>query len=166
LVEHPELQRFDDVGLPMHLALHKLEFSWDEYKKADQGEHIVIISETQPGITSVITETRDGRRIANLYEVPIDALTMMLQVTPEPMRLYVAQTLQMSLQYPEYLTEESYWLLSEMVAHPEMNPQRKERLLSLHTVLGLCLEYGLGQEWIAAVWDSQGVVKNGNSSDQ
>jgi hypothetical protein len=109
----------------------------------------------QPGISSVVTETSDGKRIANLIQIPADTLTEVALVTPKDLQLDVAHTLQVVLHYPEYLTEESYWMMGEIVASPKTEPNSRERIACLHKALGICLEYGLNQKWIFKVREEQ-----------
>ena len=148
LAAHPELQRFDEIGLPMHQALQMLEMTEEFSDGTHEGERILMVSEVQPGISSVTTETSAGKRIANLYEIPPDTLSTLILVTPADLQIVIPKTLQVSLHYPEYLTEESYWLMAEIISYPKISLERKQRMIPLHKALGICLEYGLNQEWI------------------
>jgi hypothetical protein len=148
---HPELRKFDDVGMPMHEALSMLLISGQALGDSDNSEHIIMISEMQPGISSVVTENSEGKRIANLFEIPADILTQMAIIAPKDIQLCVAQSLQTALHHPEYLTAESYWMLAEMVSSPNTKEETKPKLARLHKALGICLEYGLDMGWILKI---------------
>jgi hypothetical protein len=162
LAEHPELQRYEEVGLPMHEALQMLEINEQVSSDTHIAERVVMISEMQPGMASVVTETSEGKRIASLFEIPADTLSMMILVAPADLQMLIAQTLQVSLHHPEYLTEESYWFLDEMVSSPKTSPEGKQRLIRFQKALGLCLEYGLNQEWISKIRERHNKVVKEN----
>lgn len=149
LAAHPELHPFAEVALPMHEAVNMLLSVEQSNQSEFAGNAILSIQEYKPGISAVLTEGVDGKRVMDLYEVPADVLSELVIEAPGEIRGYIAPTLQVGLHHPEYLTVECYWLLDQLVKSERTEPGVAQKLARLQAAVGVCLEQGYDAEWIA-----------------
>jgi len=151
LTAHPELHPFAEVALPMHEAINMLI----SVERSNQSEYatdtVLSIQEYKPGISAVLTEAADGKRVMDLYEVPAEVLSKLIARSPKNIVAYIAPTLQVGLHHPEYLTVECYWLLDQLVSSERTEPATAQKLSLLQGSLGICLERGYDSDWIAGI---------------
>jgi hypothetical protein len=148
---HPELHPYAEVALPMHEAINMLLMVQQSNGADPTGWKILSIQEYKPGISAILVEDQDGKRIMELYEVPAEVLTEIVVDAPDETRAYIAPTLQVGLHHPEYLTVQSYWMLDLLVKSGRMEPLAAQKVSRLQAALGACLERGYDGEWIAGI---------------
>ncbi|MFQ5342293.1 MAG: hypothetical protein ACE5F6_12175 [Anaerolineae bacterium] len=149
VAQHPELMEYHQFAFPLHEALGKLMIVT---KSEAETACVEMVQEMSPGVSVVITWSPEGKRIANVYQAPADVLSRMIvrmlqEGHPSARVLDVCNTLQVALHHPDYLTEQSYWMLQVMTRNEEKDRVVKV-LRRLHEAMEICLEEGLDSRWI------------------
>lgn len=145
LEQNPELEEFHLVVNPMHEALF-MGLSGLSQQNSDP-EGIEEIREDPTGISVVVTRDMSGTRVANVFEVPATVLTnIALQASSAQAAMDAFVVLQIALHHPEFLTEQSYWMLQVIVEEEGKRGNANRPFLErIRQALELCLENRLVQ---------------------
>jgi hypothetical protein len=113
-------------------------------------EGIEEIREDPAGFSVVLTRETSGARAANLLEMPATVLTSIAsQTSSAQAAMDVFIILQVALHHPEFLTEQSYWMLQVIVEEEGKRGNEKRPLLErICQALGFCLDKGLDRGFI------------------
>jgi hypothetical protein len=149
LEEHPELQGYAGVALPMHKALSMLLIA--ESSAESSKRKVIAVSEFQPRISAVISLDSEGNRVAELIEIPPHVLAQILLVAPAEIQPYIPLTMQVSLHHPDYLTEESCMLMAVMTNSPQIDIELKRKISVFQAALEICVKNGMNRERIMQI---------------
>lgn len=149
LEQNPPLEEFHLVVIPMHQALFKMLAAMSQQVSGDV-EQIEEIQELAPGISVASIRQVSGARASWVFEMPPSVLeSIALRASSAQVAFDVFVVLQVALHHPEFLTEESYWMLKVIVEEEGKRGNKDKPLLErICQALEFCLNGGLDRGFI------------------
>lgn len=171
LRNHPELQPYYQVAIPMHNALtiimtvlgYQLIIPGDELNSIED----ILDPKFRNFLLHFLTPDQGQSKRPELPDELMRSIILKAEDRDEALDLFL--TIFAGLEYPDYLTEESYWLMSAIeptVRNVELGDARLEQaakemlfiwdaylLRKCNHALRLCLENGLNKQVVLAAMD-------------